>query len=379
MKTIINVFNGIADNYRYNKAAFIMMMLGIVLSSYMMVYSYGNFNTHLNASLDGVDSRRYSAPNDGTYGKKTIEEIEEYDYSEYGVIRHALTQYISSEALNTVILSDGRVVNGDAMSGTVTVIATDDDKNEYKPFSGRCQFDESDPDNAAVLPCTENTQNLKFNKETNSYGSVFINNVEFTVIGVSTDFYDLIIRYDTFKKLGFEPDYVQYYTKELLEQDKSDELRDKIWTDYNIDPDNSMYSSPYDFYNHTLGQYREYAVIIFCAFLISLVSYALYMMYFIEKSERARAISMICGASKKHMLFYMLAQNLIICLSAFALTLILHSIIGNTFDMFAGVRYTVKDMAFMLITVIVSSLILSMPNITRILASSPSQLSRKSA
>lgn len=87
MKHLTLILDGIAEKYRRSKVLFILMAVGILVSDFMMIYFYGNYNAYLDSTVSGISGRTYYADNSLNL---TVEEIDKLDFSEYDVQTYAL-------------------------------------------------------------------------------------------------------------------------------------------------------------------------------------------------------------------------------------------------------------------------------------------------
>lgn len=369
MKSFTLILDGIAEKYRRSKVLFILMIVGILVSDFLMIYFYGNYNAYLDSTVGGISGRTYRADNNL---KLTAEEIDKLDFSEYDVQTYSL-EYLWDDYRKKEDLPLAYIDKGDGNFQTVAHSSARGDKSldviAYKndifyalSFMGKVDFsDETDP-YVAVLPCTDVTKALKYDSETDSYGTVYIGEKPYKIIGVSTNVYSLFIPYETFVKEGFNVDMVSYVTNEILSLKQSDKFESEIYDTFG----SSEKMAPYDKYKRIESEYKVYVALIFIAYTVSLISFAFFVSYFTELGKRTTSIYSLCGAGKLYLMANTLAQNLLLTVSGCVVALIFNLIFGNLINFLPSVSYSLRDAVVMLASVVLATVIMSVPSVLKV-------------
>ncbi len=368
MKSFTLIFDGIAEKYRRSKVLFILMIVGILVSDFMMIYFYGNYNAYLDSTVSGISGRTYHADNNL---KLTIEEIDKLDFSEYDVQTYGLfcgwSNYNGEDSPIAYIDNGNGSIQAIAYSSSsgrksLSIQACKNDVFYALPFVGKVDFSgETDP-YVAILPCTDVTKALKYDGETDSYGTVYISEKPYKIIGVSTNLYSLFIPYETFIQEGYEATRVEYVTNSVLSLKQSDKFESEIYDTFGSDPK----TAPYDKYKSTESEYKVYVSLIFIAYAVSLISFAFFMSYFTELGKRTTSIYSLCGAGKLYLMANTLAQNLLLTVSGCVVALIFNLVFGNLINFLPSVSYSLRDAVVMLASVVLATVIMSVPSVLKV-------------
>lgn len=370
MNSLTLIFDGIAEKYRKNKVLFILMLVGILASSFMIIYFYGNYNAYLDSSVDGLSGRTYYAEN---ALKLKYEQIEALDLSEYDIQSYSflcgwtLNSNKNDDDLSMPYIENGgsREVLSYSTGGPVKYMnlsAYKDDIFEAVAYMGKVDLSgESDP-YVAIVPCTSVTRGLRYDKSTASYGTVYIYGKPYRIIGVSTKLDTILIPYEAYVKEGYSIDTVSYVTNEVLPLSTSDKFAEAIWSAFG----SYRTVEPYSHYKSVEEEYRVYVGLIFIAYTVSLISFAFFMNYFTELGMRTSSIYSLCGAKKLYLMANTLAQNLLLTVSGCIVALILNFVFGNLIDLLPSVRYSLRDAALILVSTVAATVILSIPSMLKV-------------
>lgn len=368
MKSFTLIFDGIAEKYRRSKVLFILMIVGILVSDFMMIYFYGNYNAYLDSTVGGISGRTYHADNNL---KLTIEEIDKLDFSEYDVQTYGLScgwSNYDEEKSPIAYIDNGngsiQTIAYSSPSGreSLSIQAYKNDVFYALPFVGKVDFSGETAPYVAILPCTDVTKALKYDSETNSYGTVYISEKPYKIIGVSTDLYSLFIPYETFIQEGYEAARVEFVTNSVLSLKQSDKFESEIYDAFG----SSEKKSPYSEYKSVEDEYKVYVALIFIAYTVSLISFAFFMSYFTELGKRTTSIYSLCGAGKLHLMANTLAQNLLLTVSGCVVALIFNLIFGNLINFLPSVSYSLRDAVVMLASVVLATVIMSVPSVLKV-------------
>ena len=349
-----------------NKLIFVLMMIGLILSDYVIIYFIGNFAAYRDSTLRSTDALRYAAQNNAGL---SYDEICDLDLGGYGVVTRAFSAAVSP---SDVHMSDGTpITDGYGVKGNFTVDCAADDRFPSKEYLGVCDIKSAGRDDAVILPCTQYTQSLSYDAETDSYGTIEFYDRTLYIIGISTYANDVIIPYALFSS-RFEPENVGFYTDALLDEKKSDELRDLIFGIF----DCSGLVDPYSYYKAADRGYAALIAVLFIAYLISLLSFTFYVVYFTKRRAKSNAVAYVCGAARKRLIAETLISNEVISVSCFALALVIKLLLSILPDLFYSVKYDGRDIAVMFSVVAAATLIASLPAVRALKKSTASELYR---
>ena len=385
MKALHNILSGIYDIFCSSKKMFVLMIIGIISSDLILIYCYSSYAVYKQSSLvgTGVQARKYSVSNDGSLSFDEIEKLEigadlmrTYDVTDYPA-PDATSQEWYTEL--KIVSPDGTasafVMSDQTSSKTIPPVirAFHNDITDADIVLGEGRFD-GDP-YEMIVPYNSVTASLKYDPTTDSYGTVDMDGHTFRVIGVSSSDGILIIPYGTFIELGYQPEYIGYYTLDILPREESVDLRESIAEAYGCG--NGSISYPYRYYDAAERDYISLAALLFLVYLISMLAFLFYMMFFAERSLRTYAISHICGASKSRLVLGLIIQNTmlsVVCAAAAFAVNVLLSV--AKINIMGEMSYTVRDIVSIFITVVISTFILTVPSVCKITGLSAAELYR---
>ena len=362
MKNVIKrTFFIIREMIDENKLIFILMIAGLILSDFVMIYFIGNYKAYRNSSLDGAGAVRYPAENNLNL---SYDEILSLDYGDYGNLTPAFSASVSPD--NVKMTDGGLITDGYGLKGSFFVVCAAGDGFPCKSYLGDCEIKDGRED-VIILPCTKYTEGLKYDGESESYGTVDFYGRTLYIKGVSAYDNEAIIPFSLFSST-FAPKNVSFYCDKLLSEKQSDALRDKIYSDFGC----SGLVDPYSYYRAADRGYAALIVILFIAYLISLSCFVFYILYFTKRRAKSNAVAYICGAGKKQLITEILLSNEVISLLCFAVSLCLKLLP----DLFYSVKYELKDYISMLLIVVISTLIASAPSVSALKKSTAAELYR---
>lgn len=363
IKRILFIIKEMTDD---NKLIFVLMIIGLILSNYVMIFFLGNYSAYKNSTLSGYQSLKYPAQN---YNDLSYGDILGIDLSEYGVTSCTFSATVKSEDVH---MTDGSLItDGYGTKGSFFVNSSSNNEFPVKAFLGNCDISKSDKENVIVLPCTEYTSSLSYDRETGSYGTVEFFGQTLYVIGISTYTNDTIIPYKLYSST-FEPENVSFYVENRLDIKRSDELRDKIYDIFGC----SGLVDPYSYYRAAENGYAVLIIIIFIAYLISMLSFVFYIVYFTKRRARSNSIAYICGAEMKRLILETIITNEVIAVLCFVFAAVLNALSSSAFDLFYSVKYDLKDYVIMLLIVMTATLICSVPSVYAMKKSTAAELAR---
>lgn len=367
MKNVIKrIFFIIREMVEDNKLIFILMILGLILSDFVMIYFIGNFVSYKNSLLDGFGVFRYAAENNAGLD---YNEITSLDFNEYGVNACAFSSVVSPS--DVYMSGGGLITEGYGTKGSFYICCEKNDKFPLKEYLGDCDISKSGRDNVIVLPATSYTEGLTYDNERKSYGMVEFYGQTLDIIGISTYVNEAVIPYKLYSKT-FKPEHIAFYTDRQLGVKQSDELRDKIFEIFGC----SDLVDPYSYYRAADRGYAALIAILFIAYLISLLSFVFYIVYFTKRRAKSNSVAYICGANQRLLIFETLLTNETIAVLCFAVSILLKLFINAVPDLFYSVKYEARDYISMLLIVMVSTLIASVPSITALKKSTAAKLCR---
>lgn len=352
MKFTYKILNTIKDIFKANKTVFVFMLVGLLASDIMLIYFFGNVGAYMNSSLEGVFAVRYVGRNNAGLD---FESIEKLDFSDRGVTKSSVSAYVDSVGF---ILEGGGAVYDD--ESVLEIAAYFSGEPELVKFLGDCSFDNTDCKYPIILPCTPRTRSLSYDAESRSYGRVLYGNIAFTVIGVSTYVNTAIVPYSVFKEL-FAPEYAYYYTDTVLPQAQSESLTEAVFSAYGCENDGLI--DPYAYYR---AARRDYGFLMFAVFLMytaSLLAFLFYVRFFTYQSARESAVARICGAGRGRLKTELIITNELLALGCFIVALMVAIPCFGSFDIFASVSYSARDIINMFAIIIISTFTALLPSL----------------
>lgn len=380
MKTIYNIFSGLYDVFVYNKKLFLLMIVGIISSDLILIYGYGNYTSYADNTVSGDWMYEYLASNEAWgYSLSDIEEINFdsdsiYTYSVSQLFADNMTpEFIEETFITSPSGNRTGIMSSLGPSGSIDywVTAYKNDVNNLVTAAGSTEF--SGDIYEVILPHTDITMKLLYDTESNSFGTLTMAGETFKIIGLSTEASSIVIPYEVFEELEFIPEYVTYYTDKILSHEESNALYEAVLDAYASD----SLGKPYGMFESAQKEYITWVALIFMAYLVSMLAFLFYMQYFTEKRKRAFAVYRCCGASKGKLLLSLFLQNIVLVLVCFFAALLLNASFGGAFDFMESVRYSKRDILFMLATVVTATFILTVPSANRLSRLSAAELYRE--
>ncbi len=358
------------------------MILGIISSNLILIYGYGNYTSYANDTVNGDWMYEYSASNASL--EYSLSDIEEIDFDSDSIYTYSVSQLFADNMTpefieETFITSPSGnrtgVMSPIGPSGSIDywVTAYKNDANNLVTAAGSTEF--SGDMYEAILPHTDITMKLLYDTESKSFGTLTMAGETFKIIGLSTEASSIVIPYVAFEELEFIPEYVTYYTDKILSREESNALHEDVLDAYASD----SLGKPYGMYENAQKEYLTWVVLIFIAYLVSMLAFIFYMQYFMERRKRAFAIYKVCGASKGNLLLSLFLQNITLVLLCFFAALLLNVSFNGAFDVIESVQYSRKDILYMLATVIVAAFMLTVPSANRLSRLSAAELYREAA
>ena len=384
MKRLYFIISNIMDLYNHNKTLFIFMVIGILLSNFMLVYGFGNISSYNKSALDGANKKEYCIEylysSDDVKGETQYENIEKINITGLGIEAYC----VSRTHANTQ--DDQRVAipikNHYAMTPLSTrefidVCAYYNDKinKDIECYAGKFDFVGVGDKNVAIVPCNEKTKELVYDEKTESYGSLFIGENEFIIIGISTAVDRVIVPWTQFFEVTYTQE-IKYYTSVELPRYDSKVLYERLCEIHNVQSANGSSTYAYRSYENSVKSYKQSVTLIFCEYIVSLLSFVFYTNYFTKRGERKRAICMICGSTKIRLMTNLFLSNLLLTISCFAFMLFINVIFGDKINIFASVRYGLRDIIYMTLIVVTATVITTLPAAVTVSNSTSSELCR---
>ena len=360
------IFFIIREMIEDNKLIFILMIIGLILSDFVMIYFVGNFTSYKNSMLDGYGVFRYAAENNAGLD---YNEITGLDFSEYGVKVCTFSSIVSPSDVH--MSGGGIITDGYGTKGSFYICCEKNDDFPLKEYLGECDITKSDKENVIVVPATSYTEGLVYDNESKSYGTVEFYGQTLYIIGISAYVNEAVIPYKLYSE-KFSPNNVAFYADRQLGSKQSDELRDKIFEIFGC----SGLADPYSYYRAADRGYAALIVILFIAYLISLLSFVFYIVYFTKRRAKSNSIAYICGANQRQLIFETLITNETIAVSCLVISMILRLFVNAVPDLFYSVKYEARDYISMLLIVMTATLIASVPSVRALKKSTAAELSR---
>lgn len=362
MKRISVIFFGIADIFYSNKALFVLMLVGVFASNFMMAYFFGNFSVYLN---DQSVSTNVGYPVSNDF-RLNIDEIEDIDTEGFDVRCICLMHTLGQEAALNIKNEEGTAILDDIGASThLSIRAFSDNDLIVRKYFGKVEFDNENK-YSIILPITGMTGTLSYDEEKESYGNITLEGITFKIIGVSTYRDVAIIPYEAFNEI-YTANQVTYYTNSLLSVNQSEAfvryLKEKFGSTGN-------FLNPYSYYKAAQRKYPEFLVVIVTAYIVSMITFIFYVNYFLEKGMRRSAISRLCGASTNRLICDMVIMNILITSVSFIFSVITYLIFGNLLNIFSGAFLNFKYICHMYIINFVSTVLLSIPAIAKMVRTS---------
>lgn len=388
MKRLHIAFSAINDMFKLNKALFIIMVIGLLASTYMLVYSYGNISAYNN--IYGIEETStlfyfdlYNAQPLLTPQDIYKLDFDKYDFKYLNVInQHAGSRDENKNNLRFVDVLDGKPLQTEQYRW-YEITAYSGNEFLANRYDGRVQFEGEADKYSVIMPATDLTVKLEYNKETDSFGTIYIYGLEFKIIGITHASREIIITWEAFEELGLGIEYLEFNTAELVDPETSEEISNYVLDTFSYaKPQWEVISGfnnrtrPHEEQAMALDAHTQGVVTAFYIYLASLIAFAFFIDFFTEKRMKRYSISILCGATKKRLVETMLLQNMILSVGSLALMIPPNLFFSKEINFFANVKYAFVDIGLMLLTVIVSTVVLSIPAVFKICKSSAADLGR---
>lgn len=388
MKRLHIAFSAINDMFKLNKALFIIMVIGLLASTYMLVYSYGNISAYNNIYGIEETSTLFYFDLFNAQPLLTPQDIYKLDFDKYDfkylnvINQHAGSWDENKNNLRFVDVLDGKPLQTEQYSWyeITAYIGNEFLANRY---DGRVQFEGEADKYSVIMPATDLTVKLEYNEETDSFGTIYIYGLEFKIIGITHASREIIITWEAFEELGLGIEYLEFNTAELVDPETSEEISNYVLDTFSYaKPQWEVISGfnnrtrPHEEQAMALDAHTQGVVTAFYIYLASLIAFAFFIDFFTEKSMKRYSISILCGATKKRLVETMLLQNMILSVGSLALMIPPNLFFSKEINFFANVKYAFVDIGLMLLTVIVSTVVLSIPAVFKICKSSAADLGR---
>lgn len=384
MKRLHIAFSALNDMFKLNRVLFVIMLIGLLTSTYMLVYSYGNISAY---------NTIYSVKETSTLFKFDLrnckpldpEEMNKLDLNKYGLVNfcfgyaHYNFAETAQEKIKFAGVLDDRVLQSSEYSH-LEIVTYEDNKVSAEAYAGRVQFEGEKDKYSVILPATDVTVSLEYNEATKSFGKINIYGVEYNIIGISHNPNDVIITREAFEEFGFDIDIIKFNTPELVDPQISEEIANYVVDTFSyVEPlvgDGIRVDRPHDKQSRALESHTQGVMMALYIYLASLVAFAFFIDFFTERSMKRYSISLMCGATKIRLIESMLIQNLVLSLGALTLMIPPNLFFSKEINFFANVKYAFVDIGLMALTVIFSTVVLSIPAMFKIGRSSADTLRR---
>lgn len=388
MKRLHIAFSAINDMFKLNRVLFIIMLIGLLASTYMLVYSYGNISAYNNIyGIEETSTRFYYRMNK-TFVSLMPQDMERIDFDKYDFeyfnvcYVHASSSDTGGNNIRFVDVLDGQQLQTQQYMN-FEITAYRGDEFLANRYAGRVRFEGEADKYSVILPATDLSVKLEYNEATESFGTIYIYGTEFKIIGITHASREMIITWEALEELGLAVDYIEFNSPEQIDPQTSEEIDNYILDTFRfVKPSDGTgiglqtMSRPHEDQTLALEEHTQGVVTAFYVYLASLVAFAFFIDFFTERSMKRYSISIMCGATKTRLVETMLLQNLLLSVGALVLMIPPNLFFSKEINFFANVKYAFVDIGLMFLTVTFSTVVLSIPAMFKICKKSAADLGR---
>ena len=340
MKFIYIVFSGLGQLFRKNKLVFALFIIGSISASLMFSYFYGNMIGYLQyETKDDFAHRLFCIYGvDSDLFPEIIEELSKDDRIEDIRFSSNFSEY---DRINVVASFHGEI-------------------SDPETLVGRTFTDDEISSSEMVAICTVYSSG----KGPDIGDSITINGYEFECIGKHSKL-GVYIPYTTYMALGFGNDSSSEIQIVLKDADvaRSKEFYEEMSVFFG---DARAIDSPYLSMQYEKSFAKSELLIYVCPFYaVSMLAFMFLLKYLIDETADEMVVYSVCGASKTTVSVMLFWEIAILSLTTGVVGALLHKLLyRSVFDklnVVPGIRYRFVDYAVICLSMLVISMLVSLP------------------
>lgn len=365
MKYVYLALLRIQHYFTKNKFIFVLYSLGIILCAVIMTFLIGNGNRANNHNY----SFRVKAYTINFQTPMEADEIKKNIDTKDSVIDYENILFLSSLPVEQIKFSDEKIKiveliwleNGKVAPKENFIIGTylNNDELKDEQYYRRTEFSKQEENGGNAIVCNYETV-LNFTKSNSN--SMQIENMPFNIIGLTyNDFADAYLPYKTYNNLHLNINSILIEMKDLPSASQNKDivktLEDIFEHKVNIESPESYIKAQEDDY---IKNMLESIIIV----AITLITFISLMKYMLERSRYETIIFNSVGATSRKLFLIMILENIFIVIPATIIGILVYSCIKNVFSLLAyapGYTYTLNDYIFVIISLMIVSIIISLP------------------
>ncbi len=338
MKFIYIVLSGLGQLFRKNKPVFALFIIGSISASLMFSYFYGNMLTFMQTSVDDSD-------------KTCVVKC-----SDFNIMEEAVTKLSNDERISNIHVSSD-ITEDERLSVTADLRS---DIFDMESLSGR-YFTEEEIESAAQVAIGT----VYGNGVGADIGEILtINGYDFECIGKHAR-RSVVVPFSTYMALGFGDEsgnVIVIYLKSL-EVSNSKEFKDEMES---LFKDAGKVVSGYEYQQNVKSFAKSELLIYVCPFYaVSMLAFMFLLKYLIDETADEMVVYSVCGASKTTVSVMLFWEIAILSLTTGVVGALLHKLLyRSVFDklnVVPGIRYRFIDYAVICLSMLVISMLVSLP------------------
>jgi len=352
MKTLTLIAKSIRYYYRCSRPIFFLFLIGLLSSSLLLIFLYGNLNPSVQA---------YSE-ND-SYARKYVFSFSNIPNTED--VKKLLNRY--SEPVSFIYMVSAPILKNNGEDERIYTLGCETlgTNENLRRIRGRNYFtDEELSEGKNVAIVSESAEFfasgsiMQLGKDT-----IRIHGVDFTVVGTASHIQcDIFIPETAFIKNGFPISAIATTLKEKPSYYENLDLLRDMREQF---PDVSISGHPYSSYENSKRDTLSVMLVLSVVFAAAIAAFMFLLKYLSDSTDYIGAIQSICGAPKDTVVFIKLASVFLMTFSVSAVGVALHALLyGPVFsklNTIQGLIYQPRDYLLILCMCCIAAVLVSVP------------------
>lgn len=357
MKFIYLIIDFFKTQFMKTKLIFCLFCVGIVVSSLVAIYFYGNYSSD-NQVIYGFGDifKTYQI----TLASDVEPDSEEVQWLEKQNVREIF--FMTRCEWDSQGLSFSR-----QQERPLYVYCKKDDTYDYLSFVGRAYFTQEEITQGAQVVIMASIDLPSNNTAVGEYidAKILLNNEEYTLIGAQdSDWNKTLIPYKTFMDHQYKIDRIEILINDLLSEEEANAFQQEIEERFASIPGTEVIT-PYESQkNYFVDDYNTEILTIFI-FGIAFIGFMFLMKYMIDSTSYEYMIYAINGCSKKKLMRLVLIEVLLLTVILFMVSVgvhqLLYDVLFDKINYYQGIVYTVKDYGTVLLCICITALLCTLP------------------